>query len=60
MAFGDSDNDVAMLEVAGHAVQLGDLPLLRAHADEMLSGPEALGAYLDALADHLSAHATAT
>ena len=59
VAFGDSDNDVAMLEVAGHAVQLGDLPLLRAHADETLSGPEALGAYLDALADHLSAHATA-
>ena len=59
VAFGDSDNDVAMLEVAGHAVQLGDLPLLRAHADETLSGPEALGAYLDALADHLIAHATA-
>ncbi len=54
-AFGDSDNDLAMLQVAGHAVQLGQLPLLRAHADEVLSGPEALGAYLDALADRLSA-----
>ena len=53
VAFGDSDNDVAMLEVAGHAVQLGDLPLLRPHADEALSGPEALGAYLDALAERL-------
>ncbi len=53
VAFGDSDNDVAMLEVAGHAVQLGDLPLLRPHADETLSGPEALGAYLDALAERL-------
>ncbi len=53
VAFGDSDNDVAMLEVAGHAVQLGDLPLLRQHADEALSGPEALGAYLNALAERL-------
>ena len=55
VAFGDSDNDLAMLEVAGHAVQLGRLPLLRPHADETLEGPETLGAYLDALADRLSA-----
>ncbi|MGY2892658.1 HAD hydrolase family protein [Deinococcus sp. UYEF24] len=55
VAFGDSDNDLAMLEVAGHAVQLGRLPLLRPHADDTLSGPEALGAYLDALAEALSA-----
>ncbi|WP_407568992.1 HAD hydrolase family protein [Deinococcus altitudinis] len=55
VAFGDSDNDLAMLEVAGHAVQLGHLPLLRPHADDTLSGPEALGAYLDTLADRLSA-----
>ena len=34
-------------------MQLGDLPLLRPHADETLSGPEALGAYLDALAERL-------
>ena len=54
VAFGDSDNDLAMLEVAGHAVQLGHLPLLRPHADTVLSGPEALGGYLDALADRLS------
>jgi HMP-PP phosphatase len=52
-AFGDSDNDVAMLEVAGHAVQLGTLPLLHQHADESLSGPEALGAYLHTLAQVL-------
>lgn len=58
-AFGDSDNDLAMLQVAGHAVQLGALPLLRPHADETLSGPEALGAYLDALADRLSASGVA-
>ena len=53
IAFGDSDNDVAMLELAGHAVQLGHLPLLRPHADEVLDGPEALGAYLDGLAERL-------
>jgi len=58
-AFGDSDNDLAMLQVAGHAVQLGNLPLLRPHADETLSGPDALGAYLDALADRLSASGVA-
>jgi HMP-PP phosphatase len=55
VAFGDSDNDLAMLKVAGRAVQLGDLPLLRPHADDVLSGPEALGAYLEGLADLLSA-----
>ena len=53
VAFGDSDNDLAMLELAGHAVQLGSLPLLRPHADEQLSGPEALGKYLDRLAQRL-------
>ncbi len=53
VAFGDSDNDVAMLEVAGHAVQIGSLPLLRPHADEALSSPEALGAYLEKLAERL-------
>lgn len=55
-AFGDSDNDVAMLEVAGRAVQLGTLPLLHPHADESLDGPDALGAYLDALARQLETH----
>jgi len=52
-AFGDSDNDLAMLQVAGHAVQLGHLPLLRPHADDTVDGPDALGAYLNALADRL-------
>jgi HMP-PP phosphatase len=53
IAFGDSDNDVAMLELAGQAVQVGSLPLLRPHADVVLAGPEALGEYLNALADDL-------
>ncbi|MDO4264440.1 MAG: HAD hydrolase family protein, partial [Deinococcus sp.] len=46
VVFGDSDNDVAMFEVAGYAVQCGDLPLLHAHADESISGPEALAQWL--------------
>lgn len=54
VAFGDSDNDEAMLELAGHAVQLGTLPLLARHAHEQVAaGPGALGAYLDALAGRL-------
>lgn len=52
-AFGDSDNDVAMLEVAGHAVQVGGLPLLTPHADEVVAGPQELGAFLDGLAARL-------
>ncbi|EYB66838.1 HAD family hydrolase [Deinococcus phoenicis] len=55
VAFGDSDNDVAMLELAGYAVQLGSLPLLAPHAHTQIAGPEALGAYLHALADRLEA-----
>lgn len=46
VACGDSDNDVAMLEIAGFAVQSGDLPLLTPYADYQVSGPEALGQYL--------------
>ncbi|WP_216328475.1 HAD hydrolase family protein [Deinococcus aestuarii] len=53
VAFGDSDNDEAMLELAGYAVQLGTLPLLARHAHAQVEGPEALGAFLDALADRL-------
>lgn len=53
VAFGDSDNDVAMLELAGHAVQLGSLPLLAPHAHDQVASPEALGAYLHGLADRL-------
>lgn len=49
IAFGDSDNDIAMFEVAGYAVQSGDLPLLAEHADESISGPEVLAAWLEAL-----------
>lgn len=57
VVFGDTDNDIAMFEVAGYAVQSGDLPLLAEHADESISGPEALGAWLWALADTLEAGA---
>ncbi|MFC4452788.1 HAD family hydrolase [Deinococcus sonorensis] len=52
-AFGDSDNDVAMLELAGHAVQVGRLPLLTPHADEVIEGPDQLGAFLNGLLDRL-------
>jgi len=55
LAFGDSDNDLAMLELAGYAVQLGRLPLLAPHAHAQVAGPEALGEYLHALADRLEA-----
>ena len=52
--FGDSDNDEAMFAVAGRAVQVGDLPLLAPYAHERVEGPQALGAYLHALADELT------
>ncbi|ADV68163.1 HAD hydrolase family protein [Deinococcus maricopensis] len=55
VAFGDSDNDVAMLSIAGRAVQVGDLPLLRDVAHETVSGPDTLAAYLTGLADGLEA-----
>ena len=50
VAFGDSDNDEVMLEVAGYAVQVGTLPLLARHADHQVPGHEALGEYLNGLA----------
>lgn len=53
VAFGDSDNDQAMLELAGYAVQLGTLPLLAPHAHAQVASPAALGAYLHELADRL-------
>ena len=52
-AFGDSDNDEAMFALAGYAVQVGNLPLLRPYAHEQIEKPEVLGAYLHALADEL-------
>ncbi|MFC5847738.1 HAD hydrolase family protein [Deinococcus petrolearius] len=58
VAFGDSDNDEVMLELAGYAVQVGTLPLLARHADTQLAGYGAVGAYLDALAGRLAARAT--
>jgi HMP-PP phosphatase len=57
VAFGDSDNDEVMLELAGYAVQVGTLPLLARHADTQLPGHEALGAYLNAVAARLEAGA---
>lgn len=54
-AFGDSDNDEAMLAVAGRAVQVGHLPLLRSYAHQQVERPEVLGEYLHALADELEA-----
>ena len=59
VAFGDSDNDVAMLELAGLAVQVGDLPLLAPHADAQVDSPEALGGWLSAFADQLAAERAA-
>lgn len=53
VAFGDSDNDEAMLEVAGYAVQVGTLPLLTRHAHARLERQTDLGAYLNAWADRL-------
>ncbi|GGK12501.1 hydrolase [Deinococcus malanensis] len=55
VAFGDSDNDEAMLEVAGYAVQVGTLPLLARHAHVQVPRHEDLGAYLHTLADRLEA-----
>lgn len=53
VAFGDSDNDEAMLEIAAYAVQVGDLPLLRPHANAHLGSHAQLSAYLNAWADRL-------
>lgn len=52
-AFGDSDNDEAMLEVAAYAVQVGTLPLLARHANAHLASHEHLGAFLNDWADRL-------
>ncbi len=49
LAFGDSDNDEVMLEVAGFAVQVGDLPLLRPHAQAHLADHTEVAAYLTGL-----------
>ncbi|GGM10562.1 hydrolase [Deinococcus aerophilus] len=53
VAFGDSDNDEAMLEIAGYAVQVGQLPLLERHAHTRLQRQDDLGAFLTAWADRL-------
>lgn len=48
-AFGDSDNDLPMFAVAGHAVQVGALPLLQGRAPAQVAGHMALGAFLEDL-----------
>lgn len=53
VAFGDSDNDEVMLELAAFAVQVGTLPLLTPHADAQLPDHTHLAAYLDDLAERL-------
>ncbi|MGM9320031.1 HAD hydrolase family protein [Deinococcus aquaticus] len=55
VAFGDSDNDEAMLDVAAYAVQVGSLPLLTPHANARVPEQEHLGAFLHAWADRLAA-----
>lgn len=55
VAFGDSDNDEAMLEIAGFAVQVGTLPLLQRHAHAHVPSHAALGSFLGAWADTLPA-----
>lgn len=57
VAFGDSDNDEVMLELAGYAVQVGTLPLLTRHADVQVAGHGELGAYLNAVAERLEQRA---
>ncbi|MBB5377098.1 HMP-PP phosphatase [Deinococcus metalli] len=54
VAFGDSDNDEAMLEVAGFGVQVGTLPLLARHAHAQVPEQADLGAFLHAWADQLT------
>ncbi|WP_369409079.1 HAD-IIB family hydrolase [Deinococcus arboris] len=53
VAFGDSDNDEAMLEIAGYGVQVGTLPLLARHARAQVPRQEDLGAFLHTWAERL-------
>lgn len=46
VVFGDSDNDLEMLERAGWAVQVGQLPLLERVTKDRIESPEVLGRYL--------------
>lgn len=39
IAFGDSDNDLEMLQMAGHAVQVGDMPYLKDLCHDQVSCP---------------------
>ncbi|GGR89592.1 HAD family hydrolase [Deinococcus sedimenti] len=58
VAFGDSDNDLAMLEVAAFGVQVGTLPLLAPHASARVDRQSELGAFLAAWADRIEAQRT--
>lgn len=53
VAFGDSDNDEVMLELAAFAVQVGALPLLARHANASLTDHTQVADYLNALAERL-------
>lgn len=53
IAFGDSDNDKVMLEVAAYAVQVGQLPLLQPVANVQIQGPQKMGAFLEELGTKL-------
>ncbi|MFC5596896.1 HAD-IIB family hydrolase [Deinococcus cellulosilyticus] len=44
--FGDSDNDIEMLRLAGHAVQVGHMPYLQEVSDEQVDRPADLVAWL--------------
>lgn len=56
MAFGDSDNDLAMLLVAGFGVQVGQLPLLTGRAHAQVPTQTELGSYLASLAAQCQSH----
>ncbi|GGJ53855.1 HAD-IIB family hydrolase [Deinococcus roseus] len=44
--FGDSDNDIEMLRLAGHAVQVGHMPYLQEVSDEQLDHPRDVARWL--------------
>lgn len=44
--FGDSDNDIEMLRVAGHAVQIGHMSYLQEVSDEQLDRPADIAQWL--------------
>lgn len=55
IAFGDSDNDKVMLEVAAFAVQVGTLPLLQPLAHAQIESPQHIGQFLERIETVLKA-----